>query len=172
MAEQAYQVTRYALAEQILIELGVKNPGGLRHRGARRALVAWMGPESGWDAKCDGTDGARFNPLNTTMSQGLGNCVTGKYNTDPGVRNYATFQCGALAVALTLRNTPNKNYEQLIATISKDWVRARTVLHSVSLTGWGTFLHPDHTPDSKYVDAIADTYKRNRDKYNSVLVGP
>ena len=164
------QVSRYDLAADILKQLGIGS--GWKHLGSRRALVAWMGPESGWTTPCDGVNGARFNPLNTTLFV-FGGTELKPYNQIPGVQNYTSATFGATAVANTLLHSEARyNYAPLIAALKTPFNRPKNILSRVAESGWGTFHHPDGTPNYDYVDQIVATYRHNRTKYNSVLVGP
>ncbi len=59
-------------------------------------LLGWMVAESG-DGACDGNDGAKFNPLNTTYY--TSGCTD--YNS-VGVKNYVSFVSGTNATGATL----------------------------------------------------------------------
>jgi hypothetical protein len=152
-------------------ELGIAD--GANHVGTHRALVAWMGPESGWDAPCDGTPfhGAKFNPLNTTLF--LSGCTElPTYNVEPGVQNYSSAKCGAKAVAQTLLHSPDHDYEPLVEIMRAPGSVVHDIFYKIAESDWGTFRNLDGTPNYTYCDAIANTYKRNRPKYNAVKVGP
>lgn len=164
------QVSRYDLAALILKHLGIGS--GWKHLASRRALVAWMGPESGWTSPCDGVAGARFNPLNTTLFV-AGGTSSHKYNQVPGVQNYESADFGAIAVANTLLNSEVRyNYGPVIDALRTPFNRQRTILARVAESGWGTFHHRDGTPNYEFVGQIVSTYNHNRTKYNNVLVGP
>ena len=164
------QVSRYDLAALILKQLGIGS--GWKHTGSRRALVAWMGPESGWLAPCDGVEGARFNPLNTTLFV-FGGTQFPKYNEIPGVQNYTAADFGATAVANTLMHSDARyNYAPVIDALKRSFNHPKSILDRVAESGWGTFHHRDGTPNYEFVDQIVATYNHNRTKYNSVLVGP
>lgn len=163
------------LSKMILGQLDIKPD--LLHVGSRRALVAWMGPESSWTAPCNGVpgQGARFNPLNTTLFV-AGGTMPNTYNEEPGVQNYTSALFGAEAVAETLRQGfVTENYGPIIKALAKPGSTVKEILHRVAESNWGTFLHPDHTPNYVFADAIADTYNHSRAQrkhFNSVLVGP
>lgn len=163
------QITRWEYAKMILAELGVKTT--FRHKGALRALVAWMGAEAGWYASSNGIspNGARYNPLNTTLMTGCS--VLPTYNVDPGVQNYASAKCGAQAVAATLLHSPDHNYAPIVAALTKRGVTGDQVLKVVAESDWGTFRHPDHSPDYSYATAIWNTYLKYKDKFNAVRMG-
>ena len=156
--------TRMDFSHAVILGLGVKPDW--RHVGARRALVAWMGPESGWFAPCDGVNGAAFNPLNTTLA--LPGCTSKTPYNDVPVQNYLTYTCGVAATVATLKES---RYDALRAVLLKPFVTGKTVLHAVADTDWGTFHNPDGTPNYANADAIYDTYLANRVKFNTVVVG-
>ncbi len=113
---------------------GLGIPNTLVHRGARRALVAWMHAETGeHPGLCNGLpgQGARWNPMNTTMF--MVGCTA--YNSVP-VRNYLTQADGARAVVLTLEG--DARYAPVIAALRKPFVTVKTVNAAIAVSPWGT----------------------------------
>lgn len=157
--------TRMEFSKGVLTELGITP--NWRHIGARRALVAWMGPESGWYAPCDGVEGAAFNPLNTTLPV-PGITSPHNYNVVPGVKNYLSFEGGIAATAATLKET---RYDGVRYELARRYNRAEHVLAAVGRSDWGTFKTPVGTYDEEYMLAILKTYQSNRRTYNAVLMG-
>lgn len=169
-------VARMTLSHMILGQLGIKPD--LAHVGSRRALVAWMGPESSWTAPCDGVHGARFNPLNTILVVD-GGTQKNKYNENPGVKNYTSALFGAEAVAQTLvEGQFSHNYKPIIDALAKPGSKVVDILFRVAESDWGTFkkeVGGAKFPDYTYAKSIADTYnfsRSQRNRFNAVLVGP
>ena len=90
-------MTRHDFAHDLLLE--VAGVHGQDFYGSLWALMGWMVAESGQN-RCDGVSGARNNPLNTTL------ILPGStpFNS-AGVRNYAAYDDGVKATALTLKNS-------------------------------------------------------------------
>lgn len=129
---------------------------GVKRRGARRGLAAWMIAESG-HAHCDGVDGAKYNPLNTTLNEPGATL----WNETPGVKSYPTLGIGLEATSSTLLDP---RYNALRAVLAKRWVRTTTVICAISESPWGTTLET-------LLGALG-TYRRDRRFWNRIQVGP
>lgn len=151
------RMTRAQYANGILVGLGLRRWAILlRHRGARRALVAVMLAESGHEP-CNGTSGARNNPLNTTQAEpGATN-----FNAVP-VRNYPTAAEGIQAVLDTLHG--DARFAGLITALRTRGVKAATVLDAWDRSPWGT-----HQP---LLGEALQSFMLDRSYYNSLEVGP
>lgn len=134
-------------------------PNTVAHRGARRALVAWMHAETGeHPGLCNGVphQGAKWNPLNTTLWMPL--CTD--YNTVP-VRNYATQASGASAVARTLRG--DVRYVPVIAALARPFTTVKAVNAAIAASPWGT--------PAALLEASRQAYNRDRAFFNSYPIG-
>jgi hypothetical protein len=150
-------ITRRAFAIQVLDGLGVDG-AAVSRTGARRAIVAWMLAESGHE-KCNGTDGARYNPLNTTLYLSGGRTSSPDYNSVP-VRNYTSATSGVIA---TVRTLQDPRYVDVVAALTRRWVTAKTVVDTIGASPWGT---PTHLLE----DALA-SYQMDRTTFNQLEVG-
>ena len=129
---------------------------GRVRRGARRALTCVMIAESGHE-HCDGTDGAKFNPLNTT----LGQAGSTDFNTIP-VQNYATLGSGIQATSATLCEPA---YTELRKVLSRQFVSADQALAAWAASPWG----PQDA--AALSEILHSTYRPNRTYWNQLRVG-
>ena len=122
--------TRHDFAHDLLLDRS--GVSGEDHISSLWALMAWTVAESGL-RKCDGVDGAKNNPLNTTLIL-PGSTV---FNS-AGVRNYASYADGVNATVLTLKNS---RYDQLVQQMAQPGTgvsHAIRVLWEVVGSPWGT----------------------------------
>lgn len=143
-------ITRREFARQLLLAAT-----GTSEYHALNAVVAWMFAESGF-AKCNGTSGAAFNPLNTTLK--TKGALPDDWNS-VGVRNYRSLQAGLDATISTL---VEKQYANLRHVLSKPGVTTQECCEAIDDSPWGT---------GGVIFRARDSFASNRDMYNKLVVG-
>lgn len=149
-------ITRIEFAVGILEGLGIGT--GWAHRGAKRALVSWMHAETGeHPGYCNGLlgEGARYNPLNTTLPWPLAT----DYN-NVGVKNYPTARAGIAATVATLKES---QYAGIVQLLALPLASAKSINRAIDASPWGS-----HEP---LLSEALSSYNTNRSFYNNYPVG-
>lgn len=128
---------------------------GVYQVGTWCAFGAWELAESGM-RKCDGTDGAEWNPYNTTQPWPGATDFNSVH-----VKNYPTYVEGVQATVKTLTNG---FYVDLLATMRRDDVTAQEVANAIAASPWGT-LKAD-------INNAFVSYRPSAGFYNGLQVGP
>jgi len=155
-------MTRRQFSSLLLRELGI--PDTLPHVGARRFLISWMHAETGEKpGLCNGIpgQGARWNPLNTTLQLPFSTFYN-HLSPTTGVQNYWTADDGANAFRITLEG--DVRYKDFLALLAKKGVFQRDLADALDKTPWGT-----HQP---LIGHAVDAYNNNRKFYNHYPIGP
>ena len=145
-------MTRLEYADALL-----KRTLGVSRRGARRALVTVMIAESG-HAMCDGVDGAKFNPLNSSEQ------IAGStdFNSVP-VQNYPTLGASLAAVSA---NLSEPRYVELRKVLGRKFVSTEQVLKAWAASPWGPQVF------DALDEVLKTTYRPDKSFWNSLHVGP
>jgi len=149
--------TRHDFAHDVLLK--VAGASGNDHLGGLWALQGWMVAESGSEP-CDGKNGARYNPLNTTLK------MTGSTNFNSvGVQNYTSYAEGLAATAATFNEASfAKIVDQLhIPDMGVPELAAKLILWEVVGSPWGTSGRDAYNG--------LETFLVDRSRYNQLTLG-
>ena len=146
------RITRRQYARAVLVGAIESHPRPV----ALNVLVAQMYAESG-PARCDGIDGAAYNPLNTTLPTAGSQA---KPWNDVPVQNYQTIADGIAATIATLRQT---NFMAVRAALATEGMTGDDTADVIAASPWGT---------GPLLKKVLAAFRHDPDKYELIRVGP